>query len=186
MRIGILAIALLFSVCAQAQLKKTLHKVFELPPEATKLVLNIYEGDEYEIVPWAGNTILTETDVAMRKASKGVFDFFVEEGRYDFDAQLRSDSLVLSSKDLLRRVIKIEDTAAEEKVRSRIFIPDVLEQQSPTLWTRPEAEEWDGTPRKRLNRERMEASDAVKEAVRPTVDSTGQPTGGLKEATDYD
>lgn len=147
----------LFLLCAatsaQAQLKKTLHKVFEVPAVTQQLVFNIYEGDEYEVVPWAGNTILTETQIEMYNASKGVFDFFLKEGRYDFVSLEQSDSLILSSKDLLRHAIKIEDIQSEERVVSRIFVPDTFQKQGDALWARPETEK----PEPKLDRERAKA-----------------------------
>ena len=133
---------------AQAQLKKTLHKVFEVPETANLLVFNIYEGDSYDVIPWAGNTIMTETQVEMSKASRGVFDFFLEEGRYDFITAPQSDSLIISSKDLLRRVIKLEDVEAEQQPQ-----------------------------RKKLNREKMDVDKQLHEAVQPSpADSTNTST----------
>lgn len=164
---------LLLGSPVQAQLKKTLHKVFEVPEAADKLVFNIYEGDSYDIIPWAGNTIMAETHVEMYKASRGVFDFFLEEGRYEFITQPRGDSLIVSSKDLLRRVIKLEDVEALEKVHSRIYIPDYFSRQSATVWERPEEEQERQPGRKKLNREKMDVDEALREAVEPTpADST--------------
>jgi hypothetical protein len=178
MRIGWIIIGLLLlGSPAQAQLKKTLHKVFEVPESANLLVFNIYEGDSYDVIPWAGNTIMTETQVEMAKASRGVFDFFLEEGRYDFITAPQSDSLIISSKDLLRRVIKLEDVEAVENVHSRIYIPDYFLQQSATVWERPEAQQEQQPQRKKLNREKMDVDEQLREAVKPTpADSTNTST----------
>lgn len=170
---------------AQAQLKKTLHKVFEVPEATDKLVFNIYEGDSYDIIPWAGNTIMAETHVEMYQASRGVFDFFLEEGRYDFITRPEGDSLIVSSKDLLRRVIKLEDVEALEKVHSRIYIPDYFVQQSADVWEWPEAEREKQPDRKKLNREKMDVDEELREAVQPTsADSTN--TEGVPEAQKQD
>lgn len=178
MRIGWIIIGLLLlGNPAQAQLKKTLHKVFEVPETANLLVFNIYEGDSYDVIPWAGNTIMTETQVEMSKASRGVFDFFLEEGRYDFITAPQSDSLIISSKDLLRRVIKLEDVEAIEKVHSRIYIPDYFLQQSTTIWERPETQLEQQPQRKKLNREKMDVDNQLREAVQPSpADSTNTST----------
>ena len=170
---------------AQAQLKKTLHKVFEVPETTNLLVFNIYESDSYDIIPWAGNTIMTETQVEMYQASRGVFDFFLEEGRYDFITAPQSDSLVISSKDLLRRVIKLEDVEAVEKVHSRIYIPDYFLQQSTTVWERPEAQQEQQPQRKKLNREKMDVDEQLREAVQPEpADSTNTSTAPRKQNDD--
>jgi hypothetical protein len=175
MRIGwIITGLILLSSPAQAQLKKTLHRVFEVPETADKLVFNIYEGDTYDIIPWAGNTVMTETQVKMYQASRGVFDFFLEEGRYDFVTSPLSDSLIISSKDLLRQVIKLEEAEAVEQVHSRIYIPDYFVQQSTTVWERPESQKTKLPKRKKLNREKMGVDEELREAVQPSSpDSTG-------------
>lgn len=186
MRIGWIIIGLLLlGSPAQAQLKKTLHKVFEVPESANLLVFNIYEGDSYDVIPWAGNTIMTETQVEMAKASRGVFDFFLEEGRYDFITAPQTDSLIISSKDLLRRVIKLEDVEAVENVHSRIYIPDYFLQQSATVWERPEAQQEQQPQRKKLNREKMDVDEQLREAVKPTpADSTNTSTAPRTQNND--
>lgn len=179
MRIGyIIAGLLLFSGSAQAQLKKTLHKVFEVPGTANQLVFNIYDGDSFDVIPWAGNTIMAETQVEMYQASKGVFNFFLEQGRYDFITAPQTDSLMISSKDLLRQVIKLEDVEAVERVHSKIYIPDYFVQQSDIVWERPEELRQTEPQRKKLDREKMDVDQELKDAVKPEPqDSTGTAPG---------
>ncbi len=176
MRIGWIIIGLLWlATPADAQLKTTLHKVFEVPEASNQLVFNIYEQDSFDIVPWAGNTLMAETHVSVEKASRGVFDYLIEEGRYDVLTEPAGDSLLVSSKDLVRQAIRVQGVESIERVYSRIFIPDTFEPFSADVWKRPERteEEERERPRKKLNREKMDVDESVKEAVRPNVDTTG-------------
>ena len=163
----------LSTVAGQAQLVKTLHQVFEVPDNTTALSFITYEEDGLEVVPWAGNTIMVESNIKMYYASKAVFDFFLDKGRYNFEAAEEGDTLQLVAQDVERLAIRSGDTQALEKINIRIFIPDEFSQAGPTFWTRPEKEEEEGEkvgayqPRKKLARERAGVSDELKEAVAP-------------------
>jgi len=63
-----------------AQQQRTLHQTFEIE-EVERINFNLY--DEIEFEKWAGNTILTETKVEVHDATKGIFDHFVNGGRYE-------------------------------------------------------------------------------------------------------
>lgn len=191
MRIGWTIIGLLWlTVPGLAQLKTTLHKVFEVPEAANQLVFNIYEQDSFDVVPWAGNTLMVETHVAVERASRGVFDYLIEEGRYDVLTEPMGDSLLVSSNDLLRQTVRVQGVASIESVYSRIFIPDTFEPFSANIWKRPEQPGEDGQepPRKKLNREKMDVDESVKEAVQPTIDtsSAGAEAPTVKDRDKHD
>lgn len=63
-----------------AQQQKTLHQTFEIE-EVERLNIELY--DEVEVEKWEGNTILTETKIEVHDATKGIFNHFVKEGRYE-------------------------------------------------------------------------------------------------------
>ncbi len=63
-----------------AQQQKTLHQTFEIE-EVERLNFDLY--DEIEVEKWAGNTVLTETKIEVHDATKGIFDHFVNGGRYE-------------------------------------------------------------------------------------------------------
>jgi len=171
--------ALLMASSLHAQLKKTLHKTFEVPEQTETLLLNIFEKDSYDVVPWAGNAIMVETNIKVYYTSRSVFDFLLEEGRYNFVAEQRADSLLLSGEDMQRQIVKLGDTESLEKVHSRIFIPDAFEQQSAGVWARElEEEEKSGN---KLDRESIDVSENLKERLRSEQDSTAQPPERKKE-----
>ncbi|MCO6488111.1 MAG: hypothetical protein J5I98_06810 [Phaeodactylibacter sp.] len=185
-----LASLMLASAAARAQLVKTLFQTFELPDSATAIVLDIYEEDAYEVVPWAGNTVMTESNIKMYYASRGVFDHLLEKGRYNFNSREGGDSLILSSTPERQLKVKLntgEEEASEqvprgrynprgskqekyEIVKIRIFIPDGFSAASANTWKRPRPERGEERigayrPRKKLARESGAVSDELREAV---------------------
>lgn len=177
MRIASLILFLsLTATSLNAQLKKTLHKTYEVPSQTAKLLLNVYEQDSYDVIPWAGNAIMTETNIKVYYTSKPVFDFLLEQGRYEFITQPQSDSLIFTGKDMQRHIIKTEGMESIEKVHIRIFIPDAFEQVAPGHWVREvnTPEEGEDAPRQTLEREKIKVSEELKNAVQPASDSTRQ------------
>ena len=190
-----LAALMLAGAPATAQLVKTLHQTFEVPDSVTLISFNIYDKDVFEAVPWAGNTIMTQSNIKLYYASRGVFDHLLEKGRYNFESRELGDSLVLASVSERHLEVRL-NTATEneagqkgggskgkkesEHVEIRIFVPDDFTQASPTTWARPRkeaSEERIGAyrPRKKLNREAGIVSDELREAI------PEQPVDTVKE-----
>ncbi len=71
---------LLIPTLGLAQQQKTLHQTFEIE-EVERLNFDLY--DEIEVEKWEGNTVLTETKIEVHDATKGIFNHFVKEGRYE-------------------------------------------------------------------------------------------------------
>jgi len=167
-----LAVLVLADTTAYTQLVKTLHQVFEVPDSATTLSFSLYEKDKFEAVPWAGNTIMTESNIKLYYASRGVFDFFLDKGRYNFESREGGDTLVVAAQDIKRQDIKSGNAQCYEEVAIRIFIPDDFSQAGPALWARPrkeQSEERPGAykPRKKLARESGSVSEELQETVQP-------------------
>lgn len=185
--IVLLAASLLAGAPAHAQLVKTIYQTFEVPDSTTTVFFEIYENDSLEVVPWAGNTIMTESNVKMYYVSRGVFDYLLEQGRYNFEAVEDGEKLALSSVKERRLQVKLgngepqgpesekksyeyEKGKENEKVTIRIFIPDEFTRSSPVSWSRPReerSEERIGAyrPRKKLNREAGDVADELREAI---------------------
>ncbi len=119
-----------FSVVAQAQVKKILHQSFEIE-ELDNIKLNL-TGD-YEIVEWAGNSILVETNVELYSASRDIYNFFKEQGRYEIKADTVANAIHLKSVDSERKPIKTRKGECFEIIRVRVLIPEdfnVVDQQT--------------------------------------------------------
>lgn len=163
---------------ARAQLVKTIYQTFEVPDSTTSVTFKIYEHDSCEVVPWAGNTIMTESNIKLYYASRGVFDHLLEKGRYNFEIAEDGEKLLLASVKERRLKVKLGSGEEEaynnkeknENVSVRIFIPDEFTESTPTTWARPRKEpdeERIGAyrPRKKLAREAGTVSEELKEAI---------------------
>ena len=96
MKIAFVAVAAFLSCSpfATAQMERTVYQSFEIDSVQT-ITLDIV-GD-YEVNVWAGNSILTETNIQIWKASPHLLDYFIEEGRYEIVATTTPSSATLSS-----------------------------------------------------------------------------------------
>jgi len=167
----LLTLVVFFTITAtaSAQLRKTLHQSFQLPDSTRTLIIDFPQNDNWEIQLWAGNSIMTESDIKMYSANKGIFDFFLEKGRYDYITAEKGDSLALLGKDPERELIRAGDMECSEVVNVRIFIPDTFQEKAPGVWTRT-IEERKGhggknVSRKKLDRERIEVSEELQRSV---------------------
>lgn len=109
------------------QLEKTIHQTFEVKA-AKSIELNL--AGEIIVVPWAGNTIMTETKVELYDASPSILKHFLEvERRYEIEMDTASASLLLRSFDLERREIRTRNGACPEIVQVKVFVPEEFEKQ---------------------------------------------------------
>ncbi|MFN4254199.1 MAG: hypothetical protein ACK4Q5_04265 [Saprospiraceae bacterium] len=130
MKIAFVAVAAFLSCSplATAQMERTVYQSFEIDSVQT-ITLDIV-GD-YEVNVWAGNSILTETNIQIWKASPHLLDYFIEEGRYEIVATTTPSSATLSSKNPTRKPIKTKTDECTEIVTLKIFVPDTFQPVSP-------------------------------------------------------
>lgn len=116
----------LFTICcASAQLEKVLHQTFELG-EAERINLDL--KGEYKIELWAGNTVMTETQIRLTDASPAILKHFIEKAkRYDVVLENENSTARFYSHDKERREIKSKYGLCYEEVNLRIFVPDSFE-----------------------------------------------------------
>jgi hypothetical protein len=129
---------LFFSFQANAQLEKTIHQTFPLENRQT-VTLDIY-GD-YELIPWAGDHILTESNIKLYDASEGILEHFLKIGRYDMHIDSSSGSFILVSNDKERRSVKTKNGDAYEFVKIKVFVPDayaIIDETTLALKSSPE------------------------------------------------
>ncbi|MFK7772786.1 MAG: hypothetical protein AB8F94_11625 [Saprospiraceae bacterium] len=108
-----------------AQVKKTVHQTFELSDENADVTLDIF--DEYEVEKWSSNNIMIVTTVTLESGIQHVLDYYVRVGRYDVEKSGEETSLVLTSKDKVRKGMKYKETMIYEIVKMKLFIPDNYE-----------------------------------------------------------
>jgi hypothetical protein len=124
-----------------AQLKHTQHQTF--PMDSINQV-RIELVDSFAVETWAGNQLMTETQVQLYQASESVLKFFLKNERYTIvnDSTVGSNAtLLLRSKDTVRKGIKTKFGECEEKVHVRIFVPRDFEKKQFDLWARPPKKE---------------------------------------------
>lgn len=129
----------LLPVLAGAQLKHIQHQTFVLDSMDQ---VHIELVDPYVVEHWAGNRIMTETQVQLYQASEGVLKFFLDNHRYTIQPDTnRSDALVLTSFDTVRKPLRTKHGDCEERIKVRIFVPETFEKKSEKVWARPPREE---------------------------------------------
>ena len=106
---------------SQGQIKKILHQSFEIE-DFDNVKLDIV--GEYEIVEWAGNSILVETNLELYSASRGIYNFFKDKGRYDVKADSAVNQINLVSVDKERKPIETKEGECFEIVRVRVLVPE--------------------------------------------------------------
>ncbi len=115
-------VAIFFCASAYGQVEKTIHQTFELN-KVSSVKLEI--PGEYEIIPWASSSILTETHIQLFQASPAILKHFVEEaGRYNYTLEIQGETAVLKAEDMKREPIKIRGVTLTEVVVQKIYLPD--------------------------------------------------------------
>lgn len=113
--------SLLLIYSADAQIKKTLHKTYEI--DSVNAISMDLIG-EYEVLTWAGSSVLVETSVELYDANINIFKFFLKEGRYKIDLNLDGQTAAFVSHDKVRKTIKTSNGQCWEIVKSKIYIPE--------------------------------------------------------------
>ncbi len=132
---GLVLLALLASTSVEAQLQKILHQTFKAEgAQAVKLDI----VGELVVEPWAGNLIMTETNIVLENASPGIMKHFVEMGRYEIVQHQTEGSteITLVSKDKVRPKIKSKRGEFKEEVQVRVFMPEFFQQSTDSVWVR--------------------------------------------------
>ena len=126
---------LLCTSLAQAQLEKTIHQTFFIEDFSSISVELV--SDSMAIVPWAGNTILTETKVELYEASPSILAHFMEkEQRYAIEADTTGGAFQLYSVNQERKPIRTRFGECPEIVYIRVFVPDNFKKESDTKFVK--------------------------------------------------
>lgn len=117
-----------FSLAAQAQMERTMYQVFEID---SAQIVEFEVAGEYSILPWAGNSILVETNVQIWDASREILSDLIKHGRYDLttDSSLGPNpkELRIFTKNLKRKSIKrLDGQKCLEIAVTKIFVPDTF------------------------------------------------------------
>ncbi len=137
MKSWILLAFLLVPGWSMGQLQRILHQTFQ-----TDSVFRIQLGIDWEITtkPWAGNNVLTETEVKLYDGSIGIFEHAIAQGRY----QIAMDTLApgnvrLRLLDKDRFPIRTKKGECFEEINLTVYVPDRFELVRENIWLAPES-----------------------------------------------
>ena len=119
---------------ADAQIVKTLHKTYDIGAVAN---LTFEVVGEYEVIPWAGSSVLIETTIELYDANINIYKHFLKAGRYNIDLALSDHSAAFVSHDKVRNEIKLSGHQCWEIVKYIIRIPEEFDIIDKTRSTRP-------------------------------------------------
>ena len=125
-----------------AQLKETVHQTFEID-EAQSINLDI--AGDYEIVKWAGNTLMSKTYIELSDAKPSILNYYLKEGRYELEGKASGESFSLVAKDKVRRAIQFKDLTCYEYTNVVIYVPDDFVETSKTSLTRQSEDQADAS-----------------------------------------
>ncbi len=127
------------AVSLSAQLKHTQHQTFQLD-SINQVQIDLV--DPFTVETWAGNQLMTETQVQLYQASESVLQFFLKNERYTIETDSTASNIMsLLSKDTVRKRIKTKFGECEERISVRVFVPEDFEKKSDKVWARPVKEE---------------------------------------------
>jgi len=123
-----LVLFVLLSNPIHAQMERTMYQVFEID---SAQVIDFEVKGEYEVIPWAGNSILVETNIQIWDASKEILAHLIKEGRYDLATDSttgpNSREIRIFTKNTERKPIKrLDGQKCLEIPVTRIFVPDTF------------------------------------------------------------
>ena len=152
-------IALLMLCCgiSNAQLEKNIHKTFSVD-SIHNLTLNF--SGEVKIEKWAGNMILTETNVKLYDAGSPVLKYFIEKGRYDLALTKNGAEGELASIDQRLAPIRTKNGECYEIVTIKLLVPEEFEMSNDNLLIRKMPE-----PEINGDSTKIEAIDSLKTKV---------------------
>lgn len=120
-------IGFLASTSINAQLEKVIHQTFEIE-DVSRINLDFVEDYAVEVIIWAGNNIMTETQIHLYGASSAILKHFIEkEKRYELVLDNTDGIVDLYNFDKERKAIRTKNGECIEQVKLRIFVPDHFE-----------------------------------------------------------
>ena len=123
-----LFLLLIFNNIAKAQMERTMYQVFEVDSTQT---VHLDVAGEYEVLAWAGNSILVETNVQIWEASREILSHLIKDGRYDLTTDSTNipnpKEIRIFTKHLDRKPIKrLDGQKCLEIAVTKIFVPDTF------------------------------------------------------------
>lgn len=113
-----------------AQMERTIYQVF--PADSIPTIQLDLTHATYEIVAWAGDNLMVETNIRVWNASPEIVKHLIELGRYELVAEKKEQSLLIGHKLKERKPIKTPRGECTEIAQIKLFVPDMYH------WTKEE------------------------------------------------
>jgi len=141
-KLFLVLVTISFGTTLFGQLKETIHQTSEIDEAQT---INLDLAGDYEIVKWAGNTMMSKTYIELSDAKPSILNYYLKEGRYDLEGNATGESFSLVSKDKTRRPIRFKELTCYEYTKVVIYVPDDFVESSKTSLVRQTEEQMDAS-----------------------------------------
>ena len=141
-KLFLVLVTLSWGTTLAAQLKETVHQTFEID-EVQSINLDI--AGDFEIVKWAGNTLMSKTYIELSDAKPSILNYYLKEGRYELEGNATGESFSLVAKDKVRKAIRFKDLTCYEYTNVVIYVPDDFVEVSKTSLVRQSEDQADAT-----------------------------------------
>ncbi len=131
-----------FGTTLFGQLKETIHQTFEIEDAQS---INLDLAGDFEIVKWAGNTLMSKTYIELSDAKPSILNYYLKEGRYELIGNPTGESFSLVAKDKNRRAIKYKALTCYEYTKIVIYVPDDFVETSATSLVRQTEDQVDAS-----------------------------------------
>lgn len=108
-------------------MERTVYQVFEVDSAITTITVDVIGFAEVQVSSWAGSSVLTEANIQVWNASPEIVKFLIDEGRYAFLTENKSNIQEITSKVRERKPIKTRAGECTEIATVKIFVPDTFE-----------------------------------------------------------
>lgn len=141
-KFSLVLVTLFWGTTLAAQLKETVHQTFEID-EAQSINLDL--AGDFEIVKWAGNTLMSKTYIELSDAKPSILNYYLKEGRYELEGNASGESFSLVAKDKVRKAIQFKELTCYEYTNVVIYVPDDFVETSKTSLVRQSDDQADAT-----------------------------------------
>ncbi len=105
------------------QMERTFYQSFDID-SVPNISLNL--TGEFELSAWAGNTVLTETNIKLYEGSPAILDFFIKQGRYEIKLDRTPNEAAFHHLQKDRKPIKTQKNECTEIVTLKVLVPDTF------------------------------------------------------------
>ena len=107
-----------------AQLTRTLHQSFDMG-EINKVVMQL--KDSIVVLPWEGNTVMSESRIYIENTEPRILDGFIREGRYRLIGEKKGDGIVIIPAINRKKIRTKEGLDMNELVILNIYVPKTVQ-----------------------------------------------------------